>query len=140
MTPNSLLLEIQRTKPYIRSSTCSRQKILIVDKSENHVLLLAKFCNCCSMVWKHMQSQWNGNNLSGGGGKRLFVVLQSIFGHDFLPSRITIVSGIKNYPSACKSCCSNDLSLLLPDLGSLGSENVSYQEQIFASSWPKWHI
>ena len=23
---------------------------------------LAKFCNCCSMVWARMQSRWNGKN------------------------------------------------------------------------------
>ena len=34
--------------------------------------------------------------LSGGGGKKLFIVLQCIFGRDFLSSRTTIVSGIKN--------------------------------------------
>ena len=54
--------------------------------------------------------------LSGGGGKKLFVVLQCIFGSDFLFRRTTIVLGIENYPSACMSCCSDDLALLLPCL------------------------
>ena len=54
------------------------------------ILLLTKFCNCCSMVWACMQSQWKGRD---------------------------------------------DLALLLPrlDLWSLGSENISVWEQIFAS-------
>ena len=76
--------------------------------------------------------------------RKKVVVLLCIFGHDFLSLRIlhAIVSGIKNYPSACIACCSNDLSLSLPclDLWSLGSENVSFRGQIFASSRPKWHI
>ena len=46
--------------------------------------------------------------LSGGGGKKLFT--QCIFGRDFLSL------GIKNYPNACMSCCSDDLALLLPRL------------------------
>ena len=52
--------------------------------------------------------------LSGGGREKLFVVLKCIFGRDFLSLRIAIVSGIENYPSACMSCCSDDLALLLP--------------------------
>ena len=32
----------------------------------------------------------------------------------FLSPRTAIVSGIENYPSACMSCCSDDLALLLP--------------------------
>ena len=31
----------------------------------------------------------------------------------YLP-RTAIVLGIENYPSACMSCCSDDLALLLP--------------------------
>ena len=47
--------------------------------------------------------------------------------------RITIVSGIENYPGACMSCCSDDLALLLPrlDIRSVGSENISAQEKKF---------
>ena len=52
--------------------------------------------------------------LSGGGRKKLFVVLKCIFGRDFLSPRTAIVSGIENYPMACMSCCSDDLALLLP--------------------------
>ena len=62
---------------------------------------------------KPMEGQELLSFLSGGGRKKLFVVLQCIFGRDFLSRRTTIVSGIKNYPSTCMSCCSDDLSLLL---------------------------
>ena len=65
---------------------------------------------------KPMEGQELLSFLSGGGGKKLFVVLQCIFGRDFLSPRTTIVSGIQNYPSACMSCCSDDLALLLPRL------------------------
>ena len=43
-------------------------------------------------------------------------VEKSIFGRDFLSPRSTIVFGIKNYPSAHMSSCSDDLALLLPHL------------------------
>ena len=52
--------------------------------------------------------------LFGGGRKKLRVVLICIFGRDFLSPRSAMVSGIENYPSACMSCCSDDLALLLP--------------------------
>ena len=52
--------------------------------------------------------------LFGGGRKKLRVVLKCIFGRDFLSPRTAIVSGIENFPSACMSCCSDDLALLLP--------------------------
>ena len=65
---------------------------------------------------KPMEGQELLSFLSGGGGKKLFVVLQCIFGRDFLSPSTTIVSGIENYPSACISCCSDDLLLLLPRL------------------------
>ena len=54
--------------------------------------------------------------LCGGGGKKLFVVLQCVFGRDFISLHTTVVSGIENYPSTCMSCCSDDLALLLPRL------------------------
>ena len=78
---------------------------------------------------KPMEGQVLLSFLSGGGGKKLFVILQCIFGH------ATTVSGIENYPSVCMSCCSDDLALLLSclDLWSLGYENVSVQEYIFTS-------
>ena len=41
------------------------------------------------------------------------LITQCIFGRDFPSPRSTIVSGIKNYPSACMSCCFDDLALLL---------------------------
>ena len=39
----------------------------------------------------------------------LCIVLQCIFGHDFLSPRTTIVLGIENFPSASISCYSGDL-------------------------------
>ena len=48
-----------------------------------------------------------------GGGEKLCVVLQCIFGHDFLSPYTTKVSCVKNYPSASMSCCSDDLAQLL---------------------------
>ena len=50
------------------------------------------------------------------GGDMLRDVLQRIFGRVFLSPRNTIISGIKNYPNASMSCCSDDLALLLPRL------------------------
>ena len=68
------------------------------------------------MIWARMQMEGQEllSFLSGGGGKKLFT--QCIFGRDFLSPRTTIVLDIENYPSACMSCCSDDLALLLPCL------------------------
>ena len=66
--------------------------------------------------------------LFGGGRKKLRVVLKCIFGCDFLSPRTAIVSGNENYPSACMSCCPDDLALLLATAlrsFSLRSENIS---------------
>ena len=49
----------------------------------------------------------------GGGRKKVRVVLKCIFGRVYLSPRIAIVSSIENYLSACMSCCSDDLALLL---------------------------
>ena len=65
---------------------------------------------------KPMEGQELLSFVFGRGRKKLFVVLQCIFGRDFLSPRTTIVSGIENYPSACMSCCSDDLALLLSRL------------------------
>ena len=46
----------------------------------------------------------------------LCIVLQCIFGRDFLSLCTTIVLGIKNFPSASMSCYSGDLAQLLPCL------------------------
>ena len=46
--------------------------------------------------------------------KKLRVVLQFIFGREFLSPHTTIVSGIENYPSPSMSCWSDDLAQLLP--------------------------
>ena len=47
--------------------------------------------------------------------KKLRVVLQMFFSDVifYLPPT-AIVLAIENYPSACMSCCSDDLALLLP--------------------------
>ena len=63
---------------------------------------------------KPMEGQELLSFFFGGGRKKLRVVLICIFGRDFLSPRIAIASGIANYPSACMSCCSDDLVLLLP--------------------------
>ena len=64
---------------------------------------------------KPMEGQELLSFLSGARRrKKLFA--QCIFSRDFLSSRTTIVLGIENYPSACMSCCSDDLALLLPRL------------------------
>ena len=47
-----------------------------------------------------------------GDGMKLCVVLQCIFGCEYLSPRTTIVSGIKNYTSACMSSCSDDLTVV----------------------------
>ena len=81
---------------------------------------LANFSNCYSMVWACMQ-EMGGQQLYGLSfrkrwEKKLRVVLQCILGRDFLSLCTTIFSGIKNYPSASISCCSDDLAQLLPCL------------------------
>ena len=63
---------------------------------------------------KPMEGQKLLSFLFGGGRKKLRVVLICIFGRDFLSPCTAIVSGIENYLSACMSCCSDDLALLLP--------------------------
>ena len=71
------------------------------------------------MVWARMQNQWKGKNYClsfSEETEKLRVVLQCILGRDFLSLRTTIISGIENYSSACMSCCSDDLALLLPRL------------------------
>ena len=74
--------------------------------------------NCCSMVWARMQCQWKAKkyclSISEEAEKKLFA--QCIFRRDFPFPRTTIVLGIKNYPSACMSCCPDELALLLPRL------------------------
>ena len=46
--------------------------------------------------------------------KKLRVVLQCIFGHDFLSVHTTIALGVENYPSPSMSCCTDDQAQLLP--------------------------
>ena len=63
---------------------------------------------------KPMEGQELLSSPFGGGRKKLRVVLKCIFGRVFLSPRIAIVSSIENYSSACMSCYSDDLALLLP--------------------------
>ena len=109
------------------------EKILIADKSENHVLYrrLPKFVTAAA--WYGLICKANGmaRTIAFPFRRRqkkvvrCFTMHACVFGCGFLSSHTTIVSGIKNYPSACISCCSNDLLLLLLclDLWSLGSED-----------------
>ena len=75
---------------------------------------------------KSMEEQELLYFLSGGGRKKLFVVLKCIFGRDFLSPRTAIVLGIENYPSACMSCCSDDLGTVVTALRSLKSAVREY--------------
>ena len=72
------------------------------------------------MVWVHRQGQRKGKYFSlycsEEVARKLRVVLQCIFGRDFLSPRTTVASGVENYPSASMSCCSDDLAQLLPSL------------------------
>ena len=59
----------------------------------------------CSTEWAHRQDQWEGNDylvvpFEGGGSALFYNVIN--FGRDFLSLRITIFSGIKNYPNAIR--------------------------------------
>ena len=78
-----------------------------------YIVLLAKFGNCCSIVWAYRDKNF-GIFFSEEGAKKLRVVLQCIFERDFLSPRTTKVSGIEKYPSASMSCCSDDLAQWLP--------------------------
>ena len=82
-----------------------------------YIVSLAKFGNCCSMVWAHRQGQWKCKNFSLSFSEaakiKLRIVLHCIFGRDFLSPRTKIVSDIKNYPSANTTCCSDNLAQLL---------------------------
>ena len=93
-----------------------------------HLLALLKQLQCCMEVdrLEFLSGQFHKICSTGWschaallfkcpevGDSPLCVVLQCIFGHDFLSPRTTIVLGIENHPSACMSCCSDDLALLL---------------------------
>ena len=98
----------------------SSEKGFYYQTSLYYITLLAKFGNCCSMVWVHRQGQWMGKYFSLSfleeAAKKLRVVLQCIFGRDFLSQRPTIALGVENYSSPSMSCCSDDLAQLLPCL------------------------
>ena len=129
-TPNSLLPMIQQTKYYICSSTYPPKNILLVTRGII-IASLAKFGNCCSMVWGCRQGQWKDFDISFSEEVvKSYVLFECIFGCAFLSPRTTKIYGIKNYPSTSMSCCSDDLAQLLPclDLWSLWSENVSVRE------------
>ena len=48
-----------------------------------------------------------------GGGKKVCIDLQCVFGCDFLSPRSTVVLGIVKYISASMSCCFDGLAQLL---------------------------
>ena len=63
--------------------------------------------------------------LSGGGSKKLGIVLQMYFGCDFLCPHTTIVSGIVNYPIAYMSCCSGTVVTVFRPVKSVVREYIS---------------
>ena len=95
------------------------KRILPADKSDNRVLYHI-IGNWYSIEWAHRQGKWKGKyfslSFSEEVAKKLRIVLQCIFGHDFLSPRTTLVSSIENYTSPSMSCCSDDLAQLLPCL------------------------
>ena len=66
-----------------------------------YIASLAKFGHPCSMVWARRQGQWKSKNFSLSfseeAAKILWIVLQCIFGHDFLSPCATF-PGIKKFP------------------------------------------
>ena len=60
-----------------------------------------------------MEGQVFSLSFSEEAAKKLRVVLQCIFGCDFLFPRTTVALGVENYPSPSMSCCSDDLAQLL---------------------------
>ena len=78
------------------------------------------------MVWARMQSQWKGKDYCLSFPEEP----EESFSHNVFSDMIfhshILQLGIVNYPSACMSCFSDDLALLLPhlDLWSLGFENI----------------
>ena len=82
-----------------------------------YIASLAKFGNCCSMVWARRQGQWKGRKFSRTfseeAAKMLCIVLQCIFGHNFLSLHTNIVPGIEIFPSTSMPCYSGDLAQLL---------------------------
>ena len=75
---------------------------------------IAKFGNCCSMVWARRQGQWKGKNyslpFSEKADKMSRVVLHCVFGRDFLSLHTTIVLGVEDSSSTSMSSCSEDLA------------------------------
>ena len=64
--------------------------------------------------WSHHVSAVVATRLQCDKTLPLCIVLQMYFQTGFLTPRIAMFSGIENYLSACMSCCSDDLPLLLP--------------------------
>ena len=87
-----------------------------------YITSLAKFGNCCSIVWVHRQGQWKVSILVSPFLEEveqklcIVTVLQCRFRRDFLSPRTTIASGVENYPSPSMSCCFDDLAQVLPCL------------------------
>ena len=67
-----------------------------------------------------------------GRGRKSYVFYECIWEVIFYLRILLMVSGIENYPSACMSCCSDDLALLLPhqDFWSLRSKNIQSENKL----------
>ena len=73
------------------------------------------------MVWARIQSQWKGKNYRLSFPEEVeksYFYSHNVFSDVIFYPRVLqyIVLGIKNYPSACVTYCSDDLALLLPNL------------------------
>ena len=86
--------------------------------------------------------------------KKLHIVLQCIYGHDFLSPHTTIALGVKNYPSACMSSCFDELlpyslsskKMSVSSIGRLTHKIASFLSLIsthsvnnFNNVWPLGH-
>ena len=93
------------------------KRILLADKSDNHVLY-----HIASQIWQLLQHygfisigqgqckfKYFSLSFLEEAAKKLHIVLQCIYRHDFLSPHTTIALGVKNYPSACMSSCFDEL-------------------------------
>ena len=94
---------MRKCKPLNFDNAIMVTRLLIIHDCNWPDLRFKVYNNCCS-IWYGLVGKANGRTKTtvffGGGGKILRVVLQCVFGRDFLSPRTAIVSGIKNYPSA----------------------------------------
>ena len=92
---------------------------------------LAKFGNCCSMVWARRQGQLKGRkfslSFSEEGSKSVMHCFTMYFWTWFSIPAYYNSPGYQNFPSASMSCYSGDLAQLLSclDLWSPWSKNIS---------------